>query len=86
MATKATGTVVSNKTDKTIVVKVDRRVAHPIYKKQFTKSNKFMAHDEKSEANIGDIVEIESVRPISKNKNWKLVRVVTKAKKLGGDN
>ena len=83
MARVVTGQVVSDKAAKTITVRVDRRVSHPIYKKQYTISNKFAAHDEKQEANVGDLVEITETRPISKSKTWNLVKVVEKAKVLG---
>ncbi len=85
MARTLTGQVVSDKAEKTITIRVDRRVTHPVYKKQYTKSNKFTAHDEKNEAKIGDIVEISEVSPISKTKRFKLVEVVEKAKVLGGE-
>jgi small subunit ribosomal protein S17 len=74
------GVVVSNKMDKTIVIKVERKVKHPLYGKFVKKSTKFMAHDEKNECNIGDIVRIMETRPLSKNKCWRLVEVVEKAK------
>lgn len=70
------GEVTSDKMDKTIVVRVTRRTAHPIYKKVMTKTNKFKAHDEKNEAKIGDKVLIMSMRPISKDKRWRLVKVL----------
>jgi len=70
------GVVVSSKMDKTVVVKISRRVAHPLYKKIITKFNKFQTHDEKNEAQVGDLVEIMETRPISKTKRWRLVRVV----------
>lgn len=76
MSRVISGTVVSNKNEKTIVVRVDRHITHPIYKKKYVKSKKFYAHDEKSEANVGDLVEISETRPISKTKNWKLDKVV----------
>lgn len=85
MSRNLTGEVVSAKSDKTITVRVDRRIAHPIYKKQFTSSKKFRVHDEKSQANQGDVVEITSVKPISKTKTWNLVKVIEKAKVLGGE-
>lgn len=72
--------MVSNKMDKTIVIKVERKVKHPLYGKFVKKSTKFMAHDEKNECNIGDIVRIMETRPLSKNKCWRLVEVVEKAK------
>ena len=73
------GGVVSNKMTKTIVVKVERRFPHPRYKKIVTAFKKFYAHDEKSEAKIGDTVRIEETRPLSKLKCWRLVRIVKKA-------
>ena len=74
------GTVVSDKMDKTIVVAIEDRVAHPLYKKIVKRTVKFKAHDEKNECGIGDRVEIMECRPLSKDKNWRLVRVVEKAK------
>lgn len=70
------GVVVSNKMDKTIVVRVEKTIMHPIYKKFYKKHKKFMVHDPNSEANIGDLVRIEESRPISKNKRWVLLEVV----------
>ncbi len=72
--------MVSNKMDKSIVIKVERKVKHPLYGKFVKKSTKFMAHDEKNECNIGDIVRIMETRPLSKNKCWRLVEIVEKAK------
>ena len=74
------GVVVSNKMDKSIVILVERKVKHPKYGKFVKKSTKFMAHDEKNECNIGDIVRIMETRPLSKNKCWRLVEIVEKAK------
>ncbi len=74
------GKVVSNKMQKSIVVSIERRVAHPIYKKYFRKTTKLMAHDEKNEAHVGDIVKIMETRPLSKSKRWRLVEIVEKAK------
>ena len=74
------GTVVSDKMDKTIVVAIEDRVAHPLYKKFVKRTVKFKAHDEKNECGVGDRVEIMECRPLSKDKNWRLVRVVEKAK------
>lgn len=74
-----TGTVVSNKMDKTIVVAVETFEAHPIYKKRFKKTTKFKAHDEKNECGIGDKVKIMETRPLSKDKRWRLVNIVEKA-------
>ena len=76
MAKKFTGIVTSDVQDKTIVVTVTRRETHPIYGKQYTVSRKFAAHDEKNEAHVGDRVEISETRPVSKNKSFKLDRVV----------
>ena len=72
--------MVSNKMDKSIVVKVERKVKHPLYGKFVKKSTKFMAHDEKNECSIGDVVRIMETRPLSKNKCWRLVEIVEKAK------
>ena len=74
------GTVVSDKMDKTIVVAIEDRVRHPLYKKTVKKTVKFKAHDENNECGIGDRVEIMETRPLSKDKNWRLVRIVEKAK------
>lgn len=74
------GKVVSNKMQKSITVAVDRRVKHPIYGKFVHKTTKFMAHDEKNEASIGDTVLISETRPLSKNKRWRLVQIIEKAK------
>jgi small subunit ribosomal protein S17 len=74
------GIVVSNKMDKTITVAIERRVAHPIYKKYFKKTTKLMAHDEKRQCSIGDKVKIMETRPLSKRKRWRLVEIVEKAK------
>ncbi|MFM8470433.1 MAG: 30S ribosomal protein S17 [Limisphaerales bacterium] len=74
-----TGEVVSNKMQKTIVVSVKRRFPHPQFKKVVTTFKKFYAHDEKSEAKVGDIVRIEETRPLSKTKRWRLVEIVERA-------
>ena len=81
MATVLSGTVVSTSGTKTAVVKVDRRVSHPIYRKQYTISEKFHIHDEKEEASTGDVVEFVQVAPISKLKRWKLERIVESGEK-----
>ena len=73
-----TGTVVSNKMDKSISVSIQRLVRHPEYEKYIRRSTKLLAHDENNECNEGDVVIIESSRPISKRKAWRLQRVVTK--------
>jgi small subunit ribosomal protein S17 len=75
-----TGLVVSNKMDKTIMVAIERKVAHPIYKKYYKKTTKLMAHDEKRECGIGDKVKIMETRPLSLRKRWRLVEVIEKAK------
>ena len=74
------GKVVSNKMTKSITVAVDRKVQHPIYGKFVHKTTKLMAHDEKNEAGIGDIVRIAETRPLSKSKRWRLVEIIEKAK------
>ena len=76
MAKKLTGTVVSDVQDKTIVVKTERRVTHPIYRKQYTVSKKYQVHDEKNEAILGDKVSIVETKPYSKSKTWKLDAIV----------
>lgn len=73
------GVVVSDKGDKTVIVSVGRRLMHPVYKKYITRSKKYAAHDEQNEAKIGDTVEIEECRPISKTKTWMLVKKVASA-------
>lgn len=70
------GKVLSNKMTKTIVVRVERRIPHPQFKKVVTQFNKFYAHDEKQEARVGDLVRIEETRPLSRTKRWRLVGVV----------
>ncbi len=74
------GRVVSNKMQKTITIAIDRKVKHAIYGKFMNKTTKLMAHDEKNEAGIGDTVKIMETRPLSKNKRWRLVEVLEKAK------
>ncbi|MBL7848306.1 MAG: 30S ribosomal protein S17 [Cyclobacteriaceae bacterium] len=74
------GKVVSNKMQKSITIAIDRKVKHPIYGKFMKKTTKLMAHDEKNEAGIGDLVRIMETRPLSKNKRWRLVEIVEKAK------
>jgi small subunit ribosomal protein S17 len=74
------GKVFSNKADKTIVVKIVRQVAHPLYKKYYKKTKKIMAHDERNECTIGDTVKVKECRPLSRNKRWELVEIVEKAK------
>ncbi|NTU90580.1 MAG: 30S ribosomal protein S17 [Chlorobiaceae bacterium] len=74
------GKVVSDSMDKGIVVAVERRVQHPVYKKYFKKTTRLMAHDEKNEAGIGDLVRVTECRPLSKRKSCRLVEIVEKAK------
>ena len=75
-----TGTVVSDKMDKTIVVAVKDSVKHPLYKKIIKRTVKFKAHDENNECGIGDRVAIMETRPLSKDKRWRLVKIIEKAK------
>ena len=74
------GVVVSTKMNKSILVAMERKVAHPIYKKYFKKTPKLMAHDENNECGIGDTVKLMETRPLSKNKKWRLVEIIQKAK------
>jgi small subunit ribosomal protein S17 len=74
------GVVSSNKMDKTITVSVERKIKHPIYGKFLKKTKKFHAHDEANTANIGDVVRIMEIRPLSKTKRWRLVEIIEKAK------
>jgi len=67
------GVVVSDKTDKTIVVRVDRRFTHPLYKKTVRRSKRYQAHDETNQHSVGDIVRIQECPPISKNKSWRVL-------------
>ena len=75
-----TGKVVSDKTDKTIVVAVEDHVKHPLYKKIVKRTYKLKAHDENNECNVGDTVRVMETRPLSKDKRWRLVEIVEKAK------
>ena len=74
------GRVVSNKMDKTVVVKIERRVKHPVLGKIVVRSNKYKAHDEANQYNEGDLVEIAEGRPISRDKSWKVVRLLEAAR------
>lgn len=74
------GVVVSNKMEKSITIAVQSKVKHPMYGKFIKKTSKFMAHDEKNDCNIGDTVKIMETRPLSKNKNWRLVEVIERVK------
>jgi small subunit ribosomal protein S17 len=75
-----TGVVVSNKMEKSIVVAIRRKVKHPIYGKFVNKTTKLMAHDEENTCKIGDTVRIAETRPLSKNKSWRLVEIIERAK------
>ena len=75
-----TGTVVSDKMDKTVVVVVERRYAHPLYGKQVTRTKKYHAHDENNEYHVGDVVRITETRPLSKLKRWRVSALVERAK------
>ena len=75
-----TGKVVSDKMDKTIIVAVEDHVKHPLYKKIVKRTYKLQAHDENNECGIGDVVKVMETRPLSKNKRWRLVEIMEKAK------
>ena len=79
------GQVVSTKMSKTIVVEVIMKKAHPLYKRVIAKNKTFYAHDETNSARVGDYVEIEETRPMSKLKRWRLKNVIQKAKLVGGE-
>lgn len=74
------GQVVSNKMQKTITIAVNRKEKHPIYGKFIRKTTKFTAHDEQNDCNIGDTVRVMETRPLSKNKRWRLVEIIERAK------
>lgn len=74
------GRVVSDKMDKGIIVAIERRVQHPVYKKYFKKTTRLMAHDERNEAGVGDLVRIIECRPLSKRKSCRLAEIIEKAK------
>ena len=74
------GKVVSDKMDKTIVVATERLVEHPLYKKRIKMTKKYKAHDEENQCKIGDTVKIMETRPLSKNKNWRLIEIIERAK------
>lgn len=73
------GVVVSDSMDKTIVVRVDRRTTHPLYRKTITRSSRFLAHDETNDVRVGDRVRIAETRPLSKRKRWRVIDVVERA-------
>ena len=74
------GRVTSDARDKTITVKIERLVRHPLYGRVIKKMSKLMAHDEKNESHVGDLVEVMETRPLSKTKRWRLVKILEKAK------
>ena len=74
------GTVTSDASDKTITVTIERRFRHPIYGRVVKSKKKLLAHDEKNEANLGDIVEVMETRPLSKTKRWRLTNIIERAK------
>ena len=74
------GVVVSDKMDKTVLVRIDRRVRHPLYKKTIARANKLAAHDENNDAHVGDMVRVVETRPLSKSKRWRVVEIVERAK------
>lgn len=76
------GVVTSNRMNKTIVVSVERRVPHPLYRRIVTRTSKFMAHDEKNACAIGDTVAIEETRPLSRHKRWRLQSIIRKASQV----
>lgn len=82
IAKTLTGRVISSKMDKTIAVVIQRTVKHPLYEKFMKRSTKLLAHDENNECHEGDIVIIETSRPISKQKSWRVQKVVTKAQEI----
>jgi small subunit ribosomal protein S17 len=75
-----TGLVVSDKMDKTVVVAIERRVPHPIYGKMITRTKRLKAHDEENSAKVGDTVRIVETRPLSKDKRWRLVEIIERAR------
>ena len=77
-----TGVVVSNKMDKTVVVKVERRFSHPVFKKVVKTTKKYKVHDEKNECLEGDFIRIQETRPLSKEKRWRLVGIISRDKSL----
>ena len=80
MRKSVVGNVVSDRMDKSVSVLVERRKRHPLYGKFMKQSTKFMAHDEKNECQVGDLVRIIETRPLSKNKRWRVVEIIEKAK------
>jgi len=76
------GEVVSDKMDKTVVVKIQRRISHPLYGKIITRSERVKAHDEKNECRLGDTVKIQETRPLSKEKRWRVVKIIKREEKV----
>ncbi len=74
------GVVVSNNMEKSIVIAVNQKVKHPIYGKFVNKTSRFMAHDEENSCSVGDTVKISEIRPLSKNKRWRLIEIIERAK------
>ena len=74
------GVVVSDKMDKTVLVRIDRRVRHPLYKKTVARASRLAAHDENNDAHVGDLVRVVETRPLSKSKRWRVVEIVERAK------
>jgi small subunit ribosomal protein S17 len=74
------GVVVSNSMEKSVVISVKQKIKHPIYGKFVNKTSRFMAHDEENTCNVGDTVKISETRPLSKNKRWRLVEIIERAK------
>ncbi len=74
------GQVVSDKMDKTVVVKIDRRIQHPLYKRIVSRSTKLVAHDETNACRLGDVVKVTSTRPLSKTKRWRVAEIIERAK------
>jgi small subunit ribosomal protein S17 len=79
------GVVVSNKMNKTVIVKVTRHTEHPLYGKRIIKAKKYVAHDEENACSVGDQIRIRETRPLSKTKRWELVEIVRKAPVMGAD-
>ena len=80
-----TGVVVSNKMDKTVVIKVERRFSHPVFKKVVKTTKKYKVHDEKNECVQGDFIRIQETRPLSKEKRWRLLGIISRDKSLVGE-
>ena len=74
------GQVVSDKMDKTVVVRINRRFPHPLYKRIITRSTKLVAHDEENACKVGDVVKVMSMRPLSKTKRWRVAEIIERAK------